>query len=65
MNPQIDNEAQVVRSFSRGSAITHYEYEYVFQNGEFIMTVEREYITEEKNGVTETLINTRQMIDGE
>lgn len=65
MNPQIDNEVQVVRSYSRGGANLHYEYEYVFQNGEFIMTVERERITEEKNGLVEELVNTSQMIDGE
>lgn len=65
MNPQIDNEAQVVRSYSRGSAITHYEYKYVFQNGEYIMTVERERITEEKNGLVEELVNTSQKINGE
>lgn len=49
-NPYIDEEAQVIRGFSRGSATTHYESIYVFRNGEFILVEEKEVIfTEEGN----------------
>lgn len=49
-NPYIDEEDQVIRGFSRGSATTHYESIYVFRNGEFILVEEKEVIfTEEGN----------------
>lgn len=42
LNPTIDEEAQIVRGFSRGSAKLHYETAYEFRNGEFIRIEEKE-----------------------
>ena len=57
-NPSIDEEAQVIRGFSRGGANLHYEDVYEFRNGEFIRVEEKEVIFEGEGDEMKMLVET-------
>lgn len=62
-NPHIDEEAQVVRGSSRGGASTHYEYAYVFRNGEFILVEEKVRESTKEGNEAKVMVETYQVTD--